>query len=113
MGREMLQSLGYRVTTCQNPTEAHQLLAANADIDLVITDLTMPGQTGIEFAAEVRAGERPIPVVLWTGYLDLVDRSALNDGTIARLIHKPFSIELLAEVVRDVLTERDTGPTLA
>ncbi len=54
MGRDMLESLGYRVTTCLSPVDALQRVKDDQSIALLITDLTMPDMSGIELAEKVK-----------------------------------------------------------
>ena len=103
MGKDMLCSLGYRVTICGQPTEALNLLIERNDIDLLITDLSMPEMTGVELATALRQRKNDIPIVLCTGNVDLLDPSRLADGTIDQLLQKPFTIEDLSIVIRQAL----------
>jgi CheY-like chemotaxis protein len=103
MGQDMLHSLGYRVTICGQPMQALQLLRDCDDINLLITDLTMPEMTGIELAAELRHYRTDIPIILYTGNVDLFDPSVLADGMVDQLLKKPFTVKDLSLVVRQVL----------
>lgn len=103
MGQDMLQSLGYNVSTCLSSAEAMQQLVCSEDIDLVITDLTMPEMDGVDLARKIKQQKPDLPFILWTGHADLLDRSALQDGTIAQLLYKPFTMEDLSQAVRRVL----------
>ena len=103
MAQEMLQSLGYRVSVCLNPLDALQQLQKADDIDLLLTDLTMPEMTGIELAKKLKQQKPDLPIILYTGYLDLLHKSELQNGTINHLLRKPFTIEDLSQAIRDVL----------
>jgi len=103
MSKDMLCSLGYRVTICGQPTEALNLLIERNDIDLLMTDLSMPEMTGVELATALRQRKNDIPIVLCTGNVDLLDPSILADGTIDQLLQKPFTIEDLSIVIRQAL----------
>jgi len=103
MGQDMLRSLGYRVTICGQPTQALKLLLEHDDIDLLITDLTMPEMTGTELATELRRHRTDIPIILYTGNADALDSSFLADGIVDRLLKKPFTVKDLSLVVRQTL----------
>lgn len=103
LGRDMLETLGYRVSTFQSPTEALAYLESNADIDLIITDLTMPEMTGVEFTEQVKKNRPQLPVILWSGYADLGGHESLVSGTIEQILHKPFTVQGLSQVVHKVL----------
>ena len=65
LAREILTAGGYQAQTCEDPREALSLLEQNPErIDLVITDLQMPGLDGIELAAELLKIKPTLPVVL-------------------------------------------------
>jgi len=103
MGQDMLRSLGYRVTICEQPTQALKLLLERHDIDLLITDLTMPEMTGTELATELRRHRTDIPIILYTGNIDSFDSSALSDGMVDQLLKKPFTVKDLSLIVRQAL----------
>lgn len=103
LGRDMLESLGYRVTTFQNPEDALKYLKSGENIDLIITDLTMPEMTGVELAEQAKMVRPQLPVILWSGYANLDGHESLNNGTIDQLLHKPFTVQGLSQVVHKVL----------
>ena len=109
MGQDMLRSLGYQVTICGQPMEALTLLTESHDIDLLVTDLTMPEMTGIELATQLRQKRDDIPVVLYTGNIDSFDTSALDDGTIDQLLKKPFTASALSTVICQALKDSPRG----
>ncbi len=67
----MLSELGYRVIEARSAEEALTLLEAAADVDLLITDHLMPGLTGTDLAAQVRAMKPGIRVLVISGYADM------------------------------------------
>lgn len=91
----LLDDLGHRVFEANTGDEALDLLAANAEIDLLITDQSMPGMIGTELIAAARAFRPALAVILATGY-----SAETIDGTsnIMRL-GKPFSFAQLEEAV--------------
>ncbi|MCD6187582.1 MAG: response regulator [Desulfuromusa sp.] len=105
MAQEMLQSLGYEVSVCLNPVAALQQLLETDNIDLLLTDLTMPEMTGIELAEKLKLQKPDIPIILYSGYLDLLQKSELQNGAISRLLYKPFTVEELSHAVRQALAD--------
>ncbi len=102
LGRAALSELGYHVESCILPTEALGLLRARS-FDLVVTDHTMPGMTGIEFAAKVQAIRPRIPVVLVTGYCaGKISEQAVMAG-IKEVVFKPIDLSALSAAVRRCL----------
>jgi CheY-like chemotaxis protein len=92
---------GFDVSTASDGVEALRL-AASAKIDLLLTDVLMPGMDGIELVAALRRTRPGLPVVLMTGYVPLDGRDALarlrDEGT--PILHKPFPPEAAAAAVR-------------
>ena len=104
IGKEILSSLGYEVTPCTASEEALGLFKENPErFDLVITDLTMPKMTGDLLAQEIMRIRPEIPVILFTGYSDLVSRERFNKLGIRDCLMKPLTRKDLAESIRRVL----------
>jgi two-component system cell cycle sensor histidine kinase/response regulator CckA len=102
--RNMLQHLGYRVTALMDSQRALKLFSENpSQFDLVVTDQTMPLMTG-EDLGKVLMNMRPdIPVILCTGYSDLISCEQAMARGFQGFIMKPFTIREGAELVRRVL----------
>ncbi len=102
--RRSLEFLGYRVTTCTDPREAFALVRAEPGaFDLLLTDYTMPGMTGVELADAVRVLRPGLPVLLVTGYSELIAPEFLADHRIDGLLAKPLLRRDLAWRVRRAL----------
>jgi CheY-like chemotaxis protein len=93
--RELLTALGFSVTHVASADAALGALAASRNIEVVLSDVMMPGGvSGLELAREIRHRYPGTPVVLTTGYVEAV--AGMKDGEFELLI-KPFSLEGLAE----------------
>jgi DNA-binding NtrC family response regulator len=106
-GIGVLERLGYRVTGHTRVADA--LAAVNEDpdaFDLVLTDMTMPVMTGIQFAQRVRGIRPDLPVILTTGYSPSATSAVHQDG-IARLLVKPIALSTLAQAVDRALREEE------
>jgi len=91
----MLEDLGHSVCEATSAAEALQMLGAEPEVDLVITDHAMPGMTGTELAAQIRQHWPELPIVLATGYSELpVD----GEPGLPRLL-KPYRQQELAQLV--------------
>lgn len=100
-----LGKLGYAVRAETSPTAALALLRADPlAFDLVLTDLTMPGTTGIEVANEVRRLNPMTKVLVATGFNGTWTREAVRELGIHDLLTKPLSLQTLAEVIQDALS---------
>lgn len=99
-----LKRLGYRVKGVCSPDEAWQIFSSDPDCwDLVITDMTMPGMAGDILARKIHTLNPDIPVILCTGYADLAEQDSRSLKDASLILHKPVSLELLAEQVRACL----------
>jgi signal transduction histidine kinase/CheY-like chemotaxis protein len=107
MGKELLEELGYQVTTARGGREALALFASNpSEFDLVITDHTMPDMTGVQLAKEFLAFRKDIPIVLLTGYSNVVDGQSARALGISAFVMKPLTKREIAETVRTTLGNR-------
>jgi PAS domain S-box-containing protein len=103
-GAGMLERLGYRVTGKSNVVDALAAVTERAHaFDVVITDMTMPVMTGIQFAERVRAVRPDMPVILTTGYSAAMTSEAVHQFGIEALLVKPIALKTLAETVHRVL----------
>ena len=89
MANSTLQSCGYSVTAADNGEAALDRLETGLAIDVLVTDLTMPGMGGRELAGRVRAARAEVGVVFISGYAP--DASWLNDVPGAIFLAKPFT----------------------
>ena len=107
LGTGMLESLGYSVTIKTNSLEALETFRAEPDaFDLVITDVTMPAMTGIELAKELMAIRPDIPIILCTGFSELINEKQAKEMGIQEFVMKPFVIGKHAKTIRKVLERK-------
>jgi PAS domain S-box-containing protein len=95
----LLADLGYEVLSVGSADEALAQLAGRK-FDLVLSDIVMPGMSGIELARSVRADSPRLPVLLATGYSDDLLKGAAAEF---RVISKPYGPVELAEAVAAAL----------
>jgi nitrogen-specific signal transduction histidine kinase len=98
--RDLLVHWGLTVTTYGDAREALDALRAGATFDLVVTDQTMPGMTGLEFARRARELCRGLQVVLYTGYGEGIAPIELERAGVAALMRKPIEPSDLLAVLR-------------
>jgi PAS domain S-box-containing protein len=106
IGVALLTGLGYRVLESGSGPEALALLNQHHDVDLLFTDMVMPGgMTGAELAVRARQRNRKLKVLYTSGYTDTVnlDSGLLQNGD--QMLNKPYQKRELAETVRGVLDE--------
>jgi two-component system, NtrC family, sensor kinase len=96
------QQLGYMVKQVASANEALELLAKDAKIDLVFSDILMPGgMNGLELGHAIRRRDAAMPVLLATGYSDSA-RDAVEQGFI--VLQKPFDLAALEQALREART---------
>jgi signal transduction histidine kinase/ActR/RegA family two-component response regulator len=106
VGEKILSSLGYRVTAVGSAVEALEMFKNNPDgFDVVLTDQTMPGLTGYELAQRLMEMRADMPVILCTGYSDLVTAESALAGGVKAFVIKPLNRLALAETIRKALGE--------
>jgi len=102
--KRSLKSLGYRVLGAKNAEAAIQVLEAEPAVDLVFSDIVLPGtMNGREMARWVAENRPGLKVLLTTGFSKETDADSPADAGDFPLLKKPYSIERLAEMVRFVL----------
>ncbi|HPI93344.1 MAG TPA: PAS domain S-box protein [Deltaproteobacteria bacterium] len=106
--RLMLERLGYRVTTHQSSIEAlDHFRKSYDDYDLIISDLTMPRMNGDKLAENMLKIRPDIPIILCTGFTDLISHDKATVGGIRDVLTKPVMLGDLAATIRRVLDSRD------
>jgi len=98
--RELLESHGYRATVFNDPGEALSWLERTDTLpDVLVSDQTMPGLTGLELLAALRPRHPQLPALLCTGLTDRIDADAARDCGVRRVFLKPIETgEFLAEL---------------
>ena len=98
---------GYRVTALDDSLSAWEQFRADPDaFDLVISDQTMPGMTGVDLAAQILSLRPGLPFILCTGYSAEVSREEATSLGISRFVQKPVEMERLGLIVRGLLDRR-------
>jgi PAS domain S-box-containing protein len=101
---QALTELGYRSAWVASADAAlAELAAGSASYDAVFTDVVMPGRSGIELAEEVRGSYPALSVILTSGYSHVLAERGTRGFP---LLHKPYSVEELAVILRSVIRER-------
>ena len=101
---ELLKDEGYEVFTADSAIDALPIVR-NTDLDLILTDMKMPGMDGIEFLQKIKEFNRELPVILITAYAE-VERAveAMHLGAFTYLA-KPFSNQQLLASARKAMEQ--------
>ncbi len=104
VGRIMLRELGYDAEASTDVEAAlERVRAAPGEFALVITDLTMPAMTGVDFARGLLALRPDLPVIITTGYNAILTEEKIRELGISSLVLKPFTLRDLARAIRRAL----------
>src|SRR5271168_4300089 len=104
VAREFLESGGYKVLEARDAAAALRLVAEhNGAINLLVTDMVMPGMTGLELAAQLQQQRSDLGVVYMSGYSEHAAAEAAQADASVRLLTKPFSRSAILRAVREVL----------
>lgn len=104
---EMLAELGYEVTRAASAAAALGALADGRSVDIIFSDIMMPGSmNGVELAREIKRRRSDIPVLLTSGYSDAAVHEAEAIGV--QILPKPFQIDELAAAIDAAKTSPTT-----
>src|SRR5271157_986922 len=107
IAREFLESGGYKVVEAKDASDAIELARQhNGAIDLLVTDMVMPGMTGQELAVHLQREYPGLCVVFMSGYSEHAATEMANADPTVRLLSKPFSRGALLRTVRESLRSR-------
>lgn len=104
---ELLGDWGYHARLFNDPAAVLTAMEATPDeIDLLITDQTMPGLNGIQLAQQLRRAKPDLPVILCSGFSETVDRAEAQRQGIRHFFGKPLAVkELLKVLAEELLTK--------
>jgi two-component system, cell cycle sensor histidine kinase and response regulator CckA len=103
LAKRLLQRLGYTVLIAADAAEARRLFEENPTIDLLLTDVVMPGASGPELTRQLIEQRPALKVIYMSGYTEdaIVHHGILKPGI--AFLNKPFTSQTLGEKIRDVL----------
>ncbi len=105
--RRILRDQDYRILSTTSPVEALSMIEGGG-IDVLISDIDMPGMTGIELVARVRQSYPDVVRMLLTGGASLDSAlRAINEGEVYRYLTKPWDKAVLRETIRQALDRLD------
>jgi len=108
---EILKSRGYSVLVAERPDAALEICRQHAGkINLVLTDVIMPGMNGREMADEILAMRPEVGVLFMSGYTDTAVMRNGNTGKFTSFLQKPFSPTVLGQKVREMLDGMEGAP---
>ncbi len=112
--KELLEELGYKVTSIKSGVEALEIIKTVPDrFDIIITDFTMPKMTGVQLTKKIRAAGATYPVILCTGYGEVISDPEAKELGIGDIIKKPIELDKIAKSIRRLIDSINTSaPTV-
>ncbi|MHA1971723.1 MAG: SIR2 family protein [Candidatus Hodarchaeales archaeon] len=103
MGRQILERLGHEVRSINDSIEALELFKRLPNkFDLIITDMTMPKMTGDKLAVKMLQTRPDIPIILMTGFSDLIDKEDAKEIGIKKFLLKPITMEDISSAIKEI-----------
>ena len=108
--RDLLQVNGYLTIEAETGEDAVVLATTRAP-DLVVMDIHLPGMSGVDALAQLRAtpATRALPVVAYTASVMPQDRNEIMAAGFDAFLSKPIDLDLFLQTIADVLERRDLG----
>jgi CheY-like chemotaxis protein len=107
-----LRKLGYRIRGFIDPLVALQAFERTpSEFDVVITDLAMPGMTGMELASKIREIRDDVPIIMTSGYIKREDQEAARELKIAQLVYKSNTVQQLTDALATEIVKLAQEPT--
>lgn len=100
---EVLQELQYEALEISEPAAALPILASDERIDLMVSDIGMPGMNGRDLAEAARLHRPDMPILFITGYAEQATRRGDFLGENMSMITKPFSLDTLGRTIDDLI----------
>lgn len=105
--KQLLGRLGYKVTAEASGLNALKAFRRNPDtFDLVIKDQTMPDLSGVELINKLVKTRPEIPIILCTGYSELIVAQRAKETGVRSFASNPLSVGEIAETIREVLDNK-------
>jgi CheY-like chemotaxis protein len=101
---EILKDAGFHVLQAESAGDAITLLEKLAHVDLIFSDVKMPGMDGFELARWVSENKPDMPVILASGYVGKTNMA--SELRCAEFLKKPFDFDAVIEKIRDTISRR-------
>lgn len=114
LGKQILELLGYKVVARTSSLEALKLFQTKPDdFDLVLTDMTMPNMTGKDLAREIMRIRPNIPIILCSGFSEMITEKSAKAIGIRDFLLKPVAMGDFARTIRQALDDKCRIPAAA
>jgi DNA-binding NtrC family response regulator len=102
--RRFFEKQGFVISHCDNGADALKLIQSGQDqFDLVLTDYSLPQMTGKQLAQTLVEIQPDLPIILMTGYSDVLSKNEAESMGIRHYLMKPIDLEVLQEAIESCL----------
>jgi CheY-like chemotaxis protein len=101
---EILESEGYQVLTAKSGQEALEMFEQSSPVQLLLTDVVMPGMNGHDLAKRLKARDPELKTIYMSGYIEGAEAQMFRHDSTLAFIQKPFTLESLTAMVKQVLS---------
>lgn len=102
----MLSRIGYRTTVCHSPVDAIAVFRADASIEVVLSDYSMPGMTGLDLAKTLFE-IRPVCILIATGLADRLTEENMREANVRQILMKPYGMAALSDALVAALADKE------
>ena len=106
---QMLSFLGHTVTCAGTGEQAMELFGDGTDIDLVVTDLSMPGMGGAGLVSALRSRRKGLPIIVFSGLDQGIAQSLIANLRNIHFLRKPFTFQAMTEAIENSVPPPSTG----
>jgi two-component system response regulator (stage 0 sporulation protein F) len=93
---------GYKVVTAGSVAEAREIVSIRFP-DIIVLDIKLPGESGVDFAKELKAKNVKVPIIFCTAYWDEDTIEEISQAEVADFFLKPFDLEVLKKRIKELL----------
>ena len=103
--QRILEKDGHLVSQAGSGNEGVQVIKNNGNFDVIFVDLILPDCSGINLAKRIKDLEPQAKIILLTGWVDRFDKSNMRAHSISDILFKPFEVNRVLKVVRNVVID--------
>ncbi|HDR04085.1 MAG TPA: hybrid sensor histidine kinase/response regulator, partial [Candidatus Marinimicrobia bacterium] len=105
--RILLEKRGFKVAGFTDPVSALERFSENPQVfEAVLTDMTMPAMSGLELAKKVRQIRSDIPVIICTGFSDIINEENFRSFGIDAILYKPVQLNEMVRTISDLVQKK-------
>ncbi len=106
---EVLEANGYVVRAVEDGMAAREVLCEDGDCRIIIADLQMPNETGLELLRKLRQQKSKHPVILMSSFISATERQAAEELGVYAFLDKPFRLTELLHTVAELASRNPIG----